>query len=296
MSIKDRLALVLTSCVFAGLIAAGVFSFQTETSQAEDEVIHTAELLLQAATAIREYTVQQVTPIILSMPHDTFISQTVPSYAALATLKLFQEKFPNYQYREPTLNPTNTNDRANAWEVSVIQEFRRDPELEQLSGEINNRKDRMYVARPIKVGVSDCLQCHSTPDKAPRSMIDRYGSTNGFGWELGEVVGAQIVEVPTDIAEEKALRSFLLTIGALTSIVVLGGSIFLILYRVYIADPLRHITEKTEAISLDKKIEIDSKPPIGGQFSRLEESINRLKTSIDFASDLIEKNVDKKDR
>ena len=62
----------------------------------------------------------------------------------------------------------------------------------------------VYLARPIKVTNVSCLTCHSTPDHAPAEMIRQYGSANGFGWKMDEVIGAQIVTVPTAVPLERA--------------------------------------------------------------------------------------------
>ena len=39
----------------------------------------------------------------------------------------------------------------------------------------------LFISTPIKVDDESCLQCHSTPDKAPVGMIKLYGSTDD--WE-----------------------------------------------------------------------------------------------------------------
>jgi hypothetical protein len=38
------------------------------------------------------------------------------------------------------------------------------------------------------------------PAAAPPAMLIQYGSMNGFGWKLGEIVGAQIVSVPATVS------------------------------------------------------------------------------------------------
>jgi protein-histidine pros-kinase len=40
-------------------------------------------------------------------------------------------------------------------------------------------------------------------------MVDLYGSSNGFGWKAGEVVGAAIVSLPMRVAQARAQRTFL---------------------------------------------------------------------------------------
>ena len=59
-------------------------------------------------------------------------------------------------------------------------------------------------ARPVRVDDQACLACHSTPEAAPPTMIDVYGRQNGFGWKLGDVIGAQVVSVPESVAAAQA--------------------------------------------------------------------------------------------
>jgi protein-histidine pros-kinase len=40
-------------------------------------------------------------------------------------------------------------------------------------------------------------------------MVNVYGSDNGFGWQLSEIVGAQIVTVPLALAQAMAWRALL---------------------------------------------------------------------------------------
>ena len=37
-------------------------------------------------------------------------------------------------------------------------------------------------------------------------MVDLYGNSNGFGWQLNDVIGAQIVSVPMSVALDRANR------------------------------------------------------------------------------------------
>ena len=35
--------------------------------------------------------------------------------------------------------------------------------------------------------------------RGPEAMIKRYGSVNGFGWNLDQIVAAQVVSVPMSV-------------------------------------------------------------------------------------------------
>jgi protein-histidine pros-kinase len=89
------------------------------------------------------------------------------------------------------------------------------------------------VSAPIKVDDKSCLECHSTPDKAPAEMVKLYGSVNGFGWKEGDIVGAQIVSVPATVSEkiaDNAFRSILAwLIGIAALIFVLVNAALLML-------------------------------------------------------------------
>ncbi len=109
-----------------------------------------------------------------------------------------REKFPDFFYKEATLNPTNPRNRSTDWETDVVNQFRAAPEsaVEFISTRETPSGASLFLARPIRISNVSCPQCHSTPDQAPPEMIKLYGTANGFGWKMDEVIGAQIASVP----------------------------------------------------------------------------------------------------
>jgi hypothetical protein len=49
-------------------------------------------------------------------------------------------------------------------------------------------------------------------------MIKVYGTANGFGWKLNEVVGAQVVSVPMSVPLENAGQAFRTFMGSLAAV------------------------------------------------------------------------------
>jgi hypothetical protein len=126
-----------------------------------------------------------------------FLPQTVPAYAATETLAQLRKKYPNYDYKEATLNPTNPRDRAADWEADLVNSFRNRPDSKEITGQRDTPTGpALYIAHPIRIETAACLPCHSTPDVAPASMIKVYGTANGFGWKLNEVVGPRWCRCP----------------------------------------------------------------------------------------------------
>jgi hypothetical protein len=285
MRIETRLTLSLAFCLCLGLAISAYISFQLESRQAKEEVQQKADMLLETGLAVRAYTSDEIAPILqLLQGNAGFNVQQVPSFSAQNAIGRLGKKYPDYQYREPSLNPTNVKDRANDWEVGLVRQFQSQDTLKELSGEIGEGHDkRFYVARPIRLNNPACLQCHSTPAAAPAAMVAKYGSVNGFGWKLGDVVALQVVEVPSQPAEKKAFRSVLTTVGSLACVFVLSAAVFLLLLRRHVTHPLERLTQTANAISVSGQAQDAFAPAEAGQFSELHEAIVRLKTSIDSA-------------
>ena len=286
MRIESRFGLLLALCFAIGIIIAGFISYRLEFQQAREETIEKSSVFLEVGSSVRKYTSEEIAPIIRKFgPDSDFHPQMVPSYGAQSTLERLRKKFPDYIYREASLNPTNLDDRATDREVGLIRAFEKNPDLKEMAGETDSDGVlRYFLARPLRMSSPDCLQCHSKPEAAPKAMLAQYPGGNGFDWKMGDVIGVQIVEVPVEAAKSKALHSFLVTIGSLASVFVLTLTIFLILLRRYVTHPLEAITRATRSKSMGYAESADHvRSRIGGQFHELEESIHRLKVSLDEA-------------
>ena len=139
----------------------------------------------------------------------TFLPQSVPAYSATEVFNGLRQKHTEYAYKEAVLNPTNPRNRAVDWETDIVNQFRNSKDTTEIVGDRDTPTGRsFYVARPLRIGDPACLQCHSTVDAAPPTLIERYGPANGFGWQLNEVVGAQIISVPTQVPLDRANQAF----------------------------------------------------------------------------------------
>ena len=165
-----------------------------------------------------------------------FHPQSVPAFAATEIFGYLREKFPNYFYKEATLNPTNPRNRATDWETDIVNQFSGDSGKTEITAARDTPSGMsLLLARPIKVNNVSCLECHSTADKAPVEMIKLYGTANGFGWKMDDVIGAQIVSVPMSVPlelAEDAFRALLWwLIGAFVVILVFTNVLVAVLSR-----------------------------------------------------------------
>ena len=86
--------------------------------------------MMEAALAVRGYTIAQVRPHLEMQLMRAFLPQSVPAFAAAETMGELRKKYPDYFYKEATLNPTNPRNRAADWEADLVQEFRNRPDRE----------------------------------------------------------------------------------------------------------------------------------------------------------------------
>lgn len=216
MGLRTKFNLGFLFASLAGLGLAGFVSHAILHDNAREEVLQSARIMMESATAVRNYTVSEIKPLLVIYQTRKFIPQTVPAYAASRYVGRFQEKHPEYSYKEATLNPTNPENRATDWEAEIVSWFSENPDAEELIGERDTAAGRqLYLGRPITIKNPDCLGCHETAEKAPRTMVEIYGPENGFGWKVGETIGTQLVSVPMSVPvarADKVFQTFMMTL------------------------------------------------------------------------------------
>ena len=183
----------------------------------------------------------------------------------------------------------NPRDRATDWESDIIQRFRNDAHAREVIGERDTPMGKsLYLARPIR-NEAECSSCHSTPAAAPRTLVARYGSDNGFGWQPGEVVGAQVVSVPFARATANADRAFR---AVMVSMIAVFAAVFLVvnavLYRLVVR-PVRQIARVADQLSLGDTAAEDFPQHGAQEIASVGRSFNRMRKSLEKAMQMIDK-------
>ncbi len=196
-------------CIFVVSVTLGgwVMAHTLNQNVRSRYIKHESAILLNMMDSVRDYTSSQVSPALVHQSQDRFWPESVPSYSAQQVFERLRqkEKYSGYSYKEAVLNPTSLRDKADEFEQELIQQFHDDPrsaaELinEPISDLITTPQgERFYAAKAIVVSKPSCLQCHSTPDVAPTYVVEHYGTENGFGWQLNEIVGVQMLYLPVE--------------------------------------------------------------------------------------------------
>ena len=146
----------------------------------------------------------------------------------------------------------------------------------------------LSLAHPIRVNDKSCLACHSTPEAAPTPMTDLYGTKNGFGWKLGEVVGAQIVSVPMHLALLRANRTFAEYVGGLAIILAVTLLLLNLILHFMVVKPVRRIAARAGDISTGNLDAPEFDVHGRDEIASLATSFNRMRRSLARAMKLLD--------
>lgn len=290
MKLLAKFTLIFTLVFGIALAVVGFVAHRFLEENARAQVIQQARLMMETAGSARTYTSNQIKPLLQNeqIHIRTFLPETVPAFAATENFNYLRAAYPDYTYKEATLNPTNLRDRAVDWEADIINRFRNEPQNHEIIGERQTPTgNSLFLARPINAD-APCLECHDTAGNAPPALVRHYGSDHGFGWKLNETIGAQIVSVPETVPvqlAEAGFRTLMLDLGIifLASLIVLDLVIVITISR-----PVSRLSRMADEISLGN---LDAPElPINGrdEVAVLAGSFNRMRRSLVQALRLLE--------
>ncbi len=205
----------------------------------------------------------------------------MPAFGAITTFNKLRQNYPDYTYREATLNPTNPEHRAADWEADVIGYLRDHPEQKQLNGERETPTGRsMYLATPI-AAAPPCLECHGNPahgsarhDRHLRVQQRLWVETRrhrGRADRFYSDVGCRCRE-PNRLFH---LLIFYLIVILVATIVALDAGVYFIVIR-----PLKLVSDAADRVSKGET----NQPPLpvkgGDEIAAVTASFNRMQLSL----------------
>ncbi len=289
MKLLLKFNLVFLLIFAAGLAATGHVSWTLLEKNAKAETAEGARLLMDTALAARRYTSTQINPLLETQMKYAFLPQSVPAYSATEVFADLFKKHTEYGYKEAVLNPTNPRNRAVDWETDIVTQFRGNKESKEIVGERDTPTGRsFYVARPLQIGDQKCLYCHSTVDAAPKTLLDRYGSANGFGWALNEIIGAQIISVPTRVPLDRANQAFKAFMTSVAMVFVVIGLMLNLMLWAMVIRPVSNLSKFADRVSLGELDIPEFKRTSNDEIGVLARSIGRMRTSMVQAMKMLE--------
>ena len=296
MKIATRVTLNLIIVFTVGILISGIALASVLDAKAQGEVNSKASALMEMNNSIRNYTNERVQPLLLpkAETEEKFIPESIPAFSVREIFEYFRNdpEYANFLYKDATLDPTNLRDKADQFETQIVNKFRENPDKNTLSGyrTISGAK-LYYTAKPFSVTNESCLRCHSTPEKAPKSQLATYGTENGFGWKLNEVLGTQIVYVPAENILNNARDSFILITGIVVMVFAVVIILINLLLKRTVLQRIKNIASVAEQVSVGD-MNADFGKQNKDEIGDLAEAFNRMKYSLEIAINMINKKRD----
>ena len=288
-----KLNILLAAILLLLTISMGLILSQVLQNYAEQVVVDRATMLMETMNSIRNYTSTQINPELSERleSEQVFLPQTVPAYSAREVFEHLrtEEQYSQFFYKEATLNPTNVRDKADKFETGIVEDFRAGSMAQTQGFRTIPGGEIFYIARPLKIEKESCLRCHSVPSAAPASLVASYGSDNGFGWQLNEIVGAQIISVPSSQVFDSAKQLRYLVMGKVVIFLLIASALLNLFLKFTVTDPLRKMSHSSTQLSMgDMDTEFEQKG--NDEIGILAASLNRLKVSLKMAMEMLEGN------
>lgn len=278
-SLKKQFNKVLLSLYIISLLLTMPLVYYFSVQEVYDNANKELSLLVDMVRSMRKTISKDIRPELLRqdvLTPATAISSTVFTRHAASHFKKLQ---PSYYIKVASDNPLNIDNKPLPLEQEILSHFRQYRDEKKLVRKgIIDGKTYLLSSAP-SISKPNCMICHDSPDKTPEQIVKTYGKKSGYGYKIGEVVGASFVGVPLDNIHATAVKRGLTLAGILTLLFTLALIMINWLVNKKILTPLTEITETTHAISqgaLDRPVKIDSDNEIG----ELANSIELLRRSL----------------
>lgn len=248
-----------------GIIASAVYEYTHKF--AEDQNKKKLDQILLNQRAMHTYLEDQLKPVIYKLKEEGklypgFFDPKVLSFTYIARgiheqlNKLRdEENTTQIYYKLATDNPRNPVNTASENELKILKMFRNDSTTHEFSKLIQeNGHHYIYYAMAIEKNKESCMKCHSTPDKAPKELIERYGDRAGFGEDVGNMRAMISLKMPFDDELAEANEMFKLIMMIVTFFfIALFAVIVYFVRRLDISN--RIIEEKNKSLAILAEID-----------------------------------------
>lgn len=172
------------------------------------EALDKSEVILQEVEAIRDYVKDELRPKMYDLhSQDVFIIEAMSTtYVSLSIMRRFSEKMEGYVFRRASLNPHNPSNLADEFEEEMFDWFEGDRSRDFWQGVIFKNGKSFFISMIPDYFDTSCLRCHGDYRDAPLSLVERYGSKNGFRFKNDDMAGINSVAIPVSTSLARIRR------------------------------------------------------------------------------------------
>lgn len=300
LTARKLIVLSLTVAFISAAVFCTVLVYRNGKHRAIDDAKAKALILLEQNQALLNHFRDEIRPKIMGLSQnispDAFDPAIMSSFHIIRQVNESYNKAggQRYYYKICALNALNPQNEADSLEAEVIRSFNLQQKPEEYRAVREIAGDPYFVVmRPGNKVKEACLQCHSTPEAAPKELVARYGRERGFGWRVGEIISAYSIRIPL-IDEFNAAYKFSLKLSLVFTVILLGLCILMAwLGNWLIFKPLSAVRAKAAQIAdtpeeyLGEEIAL----PSGAELRSLTTSFNSMSRALRTERDLLEDRV-----
>jgi len=265
-------------------IGYGAYTFSINNSMKEADT--KARIIDAYVKASRQYFTTVQSPLINELvERDRFYPEIMSGFGITRrTIDLINaEQLRGFQFRQVSITPLHPPNKADAFEQQLIMKFKANPKKAELSGTVTRKGELYYyTSRPIVMAGEGCLKCHLDPAKAPKDLVEMYG-TDGFdsNYKDGDIFAAYVVYVPLAPAVAAAKQQAVILFAAGGSMMLLGLLFIYIFLDQRIVKPIMELANRTEEVSVGRHLDKSlMSTKMKDEVEALARSIDRLRISL----------------
>lgn len=157
----------------------------------------------------------------------TFIARGIKDEYNKQRVKINQE--PIY-FKLASDNPRNPINEADEKELAVLNQIN-EKKITDIKEVIEEKGQKfLYVALPVQANKASCMQCHSTPDIAPKELVQRYGEKAGFYEDINKT--RAIISIKAPLKDELKDANKLFIILSLSAFILMFCVLLMVIYFV----------------------------------------------------------------
>ncbi len=211
----------------------------------EGEARSKAALILSQVEAVQGYVRATLRPAMYRLlPEDQFVLEAMStSYITRGVMSDQNLAKQAFLYRRVGVGARNPDYEADGLERGYIARFEAEPGLVRVEELVEFDGEKHFVtARPQRFEEA-CLRCHGDPAEAPRELIERYGAQRGFGRQVGQLAGIDLVRLKVQhdlggVLDATISFAALFAVGILVLFLVIQG-----FFHRLVVQSLRRVTE-----------------------------------------------------
>jgi len=245
---------------------------------------------MHSMESLRKYVGKELRPAITRELPGKFVLEGASGFYILRKVSYnLQESQPDYLYKQASSNPLAPENKSDYYEDGLLNQFRQNPRLKELKGlRTDTRTALYYIARPVLADRDECMKCHGDISTAPKQQVEKYGTSSGYNYVMGSVVGSNIIYVPASVPIAIAKRSTAVVALMFTALFFILFFVINLLIRKSIIGPIENFVRVADQVSKGK---FDNKFEVGteDELKTLADAFTRLKTSIVMMMEMMKK-------